>query len=197
MRRINQVTKTPRLASFRSLMVFWLGGLCLWGMGVANGSTTSYSDAIRVLKKEQSQAESYMALLNTMGKENTQLYGQGIMLYADAKAEFDGLIEKMQSDLKSGKEPAASSEFDALLKTAVDRRVAFTSFISKQVVGKTSEGIKFPWLATAGELLPELVDAAKYIWEEYRNSKQSRRQEILDELEGLKWKPFHEIPGSQ
>jgi len=56
------------------------------------------ADAIRVLAREQSAAEQYAVLLDSHGKADTNRYVQGITRYAEAKADFDGLIEALKTD---------------------------------------------------------------------------------------------------
>jgi hypothetical protein len=52
----------------------------------------SLPEAMRFLAHEKSAAEQYAVILSTLGKNDAVLYVRGIALYADAKAEFDGLI---------------------------------------------------------------------------------------------------------
>ena len=85
------------------------------------------------LKHEKSAAEQYGVILVTVAKDNTGLYVRGIKLYADAKAEFDGLIAELRFDLLNGQDPAKATKFNEALKGAADKRVAFTSFVSAQV----------------------------------------------------------------
>ena len=58
------------------------------------------ADAIRIMAKEKSLAEQFVVLLNTVGDRNVQQYARGIQLYSEAKAEFDGLIEGMKTNLE-------------------------------------------------------------------------------------------------
>src|ERR1700738_2739873 len=91
------------------------------------------SDAIRFLAHEKSAAEQFGVILITVAKDNPGLYVRGIKLYADAKAEFDGLIAELRFDLQSGQEPATSAKFNEALKAAAEKRVAFTSFVSDEI----------------------------------------------------------------
>jgi hypothetical protein len=91
------------------------------------------SDAIGFLKHEKSAAEQYGVILVTIAKDDASVYVRGIKLYADAKAEFDGLIAELRFDLLNGQDPAKSAKFYDALKEAAEKRVAFTSFVSAQV----------------------------------------------------------------
>ena len=112
--------------------------------GLARGQEAekgTFADAIRLFAHEKSAAEQYGVILVTLGKNNVALYLQGIKLYADAKAEFDGLIAELRFDLQSGQEPAASAKFNEALKAAAEKRVAFTSFVSDEIA-KGTNGLK-------------------------------------------------------
>ena len=102
----------------------------------AGDNTPSLSDAVGVLAKEQSAAEQYAVILATVGRKDVDSYVRGIQLYADAKAEFDGLIAQLRLDLIEGHDPTKSPKFDAALQAAAKSRIAFTNFVSGQVVGK-------------------------------------------------------------
>jgi hypothetical protein len=100
----------------------------------------------------------------------------------------------MKAQMLRGKAPEKSADFQRSLQAAVERRVEFTDFVSEQVIGK-GDGQKGlgAALATAAELLPAILEAGTAIWKEFRSVNDARRQEILDQLESLKWKPFFEI----
>ncbi len=114
------------------------------------------SDAIRFLGHEKSAAEQYGVILITVAKDNPGLYVRGIKLYADAKAEFDGLIAELRFDLQSGEDPARSAKFNEVLKEAAEKRIAFTSFVSAEV--DKLPGAR-PGLPDVVQAVPELVKA--------------------------------------
>jgi hypothetical protein len=96
-------------------------------------------EAVAQLKKEQTLAESYAGLLKEYGSTDLRTYARGISLYAEAKAEFDGLIEQMITALHQGKAPDTSEVFQRQLTKAVDRRVVFTSFMVDEILNKIPE----------------------------------------------------------
>ena len=114
------------------------------------------SDAIRFFGHEKSAAEQYGVIFLTVAKDNTGLYVRGIKLYADAKAEFDGLIAELRFDLQSGQDPARSAKFNEALKEAAEKRIAFTSFVSAEV--DKLAGAR-PGLPDVIQAVPELVKA--------------------------------------
>ena len=97
-----------------------------------------------VLEKEHSAAEQYAVMLATVGRKDIDRYVRN-QLYADAKAEFDGLIAALRIDLIEGNNPAKSQRFATALQGAAKKRIAFTDFVSDEVVGKV-EGARLDLL---------------------------------------------------
>ncbi|MGA7385534.1 MAG: hypothetical protein WBW81_12825 [Methylocella sp.] len=179
------------------LGVVFLGGLARPGKRVraAEPGEAALSEAIRFLAHEKSAAEQYAVILATVGKTDTAQYVRGIELYADAKAEFDGLIAELKFDLTTGQDPARSAKFTEALQGAAAKRVAFTSFVSHEVVDKF-EGAR-PGLPDVLNVVPELVkaitDAGLSIWKAYRDNGKERRDAILNELGRLQWRSFSDL----
>jgi hypothetical protein len=159
---------------------------------------SAFPEAVAQLKKEQSLAESYAGLLKEYGSTDLRTYARGIALYAEAKAEFDGLLEHMITALHQGKAPDTSEAFQRQLTKAVDRRVVFTSFMVDEILNKIPEGerslavvLRNP--AGAVALLTTVTEAGKAIWAAYQQSTNQEREVILGQLQALRWKPFDEI----
>jgi hypothetical protein len=174
-----------------------LASLSLAGVSSAN----SLSEAMAYLKKEQSLAESYAGLLKGFGKQDVAIYARGIQLYAEAKAEFDGLLEQLLAALRQGESSDTSAAFQRKLETAAQRRVAFTEFISQEVLSKAPEGtrslaaiLKIPGvIGGVTEVGKALKDAGGSIWQGYRQSGEQERAALVTQLEGLRWRPFEAI----
>jgi hypothetical protein len=189
------------------LLTSLLGLSCLLAslppVGVSQAN--SLAEAMAQLKKEQSLAESYAGLLKGFGKQDIATYARGIQLYAEAKAEFDGLIEQLLAALRQRESPDTSAAFQQKLEQAANRRVAFTDFIAQEVLSKVPEGTKSlaAILKIAGaigsvkELVTSLKDAGLAIWQAYRQSGEQERTAIASQLEALRWQPFEEIKALQ
>jgi hypothetical protein len=168
-----------------------------WGEAqqAAPSSDAMLSDAVRVLTHEKSAAEQYAVILATVGKTEPARYVRGIMLYADAKAEFDALIAELKFDLTTGQDPSRSAVFTGALQGAAEKRVAFTSFVSHEVVDKI-KGAR-PGLPDVLTAVPELVkaiaDAGLSIWKAFHDAGKERRDAILNEVEHLQWRSFGEL----
>jgi hypothetical protein len=168
----------------------------LAGLGEAAApDEAGLSDAIHFLAHEKSAAEQYAVILATVGKSDTTQYVRGIELYADAKAEFDALIAELKFDLATGQDPGRSAKFTEALQGAAAKRVAFTSFVSREVVDKFP-GAR-PGLPDMLNVVPELVkaitDAGLSIWKAYRDTGKERRDAILNELGQLQWRSFSDV----
>jgi hypothetical protein len=92
------------------------------------------AEGMRVLARERSLAEQFLALLNEFGRKDVTQYARGVMLYAAAKAEFDGLIAEVEHQPGQKLPPDQSPTFQTALNGAVEKRVAFTNFISDTVL---------------------------------------------------------------
>jgi hypothetical protein len=151
-------------------------------------------DAVRVLEREKSAAEQYAVMLDRFGKADTTRYVQGITRYADAKADFDGLIEGLKTDLVQRRDPTGSPRFGGALQRAAEKRIAFTTFVD-EVVGH-KEGAK-TWIYDVVRVVPDLVkaltEAGISIWREFRDAGKARRDQILDQLDHLKWMDFADL----
>jgi hypothetical protein len=161
----------------------------------AQPAPATFSDAVQVLAREQSAAEQYAVILDRFGKNDTSRYVQGITRYAEAKADFDGLIEALKTDLVEGHSPSSSPKLGEALRAAAEKRIAFTSFVSDQVIGdkEGGKGIIPDVVSAVPDLIKALTDAGISIWREYAAAGKSRRDEIRDELDHLKWQPFADI----
>ena len=152
-------------------------------------------EAVGVLAKEKSAAEQYAVVLATVGKQHIETYLRVVTLYADPKADFDGLIEPLRFSLRDGYNPTKSDKFTAALNGAAEKRVAFTKFISSDAIGKI-EGKK-PGLPDVISAVPELIkmisDAGLSIWTTFHNAGKEKRDAIRADLDRLRWKSFAEL----
>ena len=162
---------------------------------VSGSETPRLSDAVAVLERERSAAEQYAVILATVGRKDANLYVRGIQLYADAKAEFDGLIAALRIDLIEGRNPAKSPKFATALQGAAEKRIAFTDFVGDEVVGKV-EGAKLDLLSVV-KVVPDLVkaitDAGLAIWDAFSKAGKQRRDAMLSEIEHLRWRSFADL----
>jgi hypothetical protein len=146
-----------------------------------------------VLGREKSLAEQFLVILHDFGRKDIEHYVTGVALYAKAKAEFDGLITQLEHELEQAQPPSQSEEFEAALKEAVAKRVAFTSFVTDTLVPHTEgaqKGIAEDFIKGGADLTKALTDECIEIWREFRSSGEARRKEKRQELELLRWPQF-------
>jgi hypothetical protein len=97
---------------------------------VASAVAQDSSDGIRVRESEKSVVEQSLVMLNDYDRKDVNQFAIGITLYAEAKAESDGLIAELEHELGETRSPNWSVTFELAQKDAVDKRVAFTSFVA-------------------------------------------------------------------
>jgi hypothetical protein len=162
--------------------------------GVAQAPPMALADAVQVLAREQSVAEQYAVILDRLGRNDPSRYVQGIVRYTDAKADFDGLIEALKTDLIEDRDLASSAKFADALHAAAEKRVAFTAFVTNEIVGANAGARgSLPIVPGLPDLITGLTKAGISIWREYRAAGKEKRDEIRDELDHLKWKSFADI----
>ena len=163
---------------------------------------SSYTDAVGLMKREQTLGEASAGLLKTFAKDDTAILVQGIPLYASAQADFNALLETLKATLIKEGDLADSKLFQEALDLAVKRRVAFTDFVDEKVLSRSQEGTKSiaavlgsaDFLKGAAELLKVLKEAGFDIWREYRTADKEQRQQIQDQLDSLMWRSYDKVP---
>ena len=163
---------------------------------------TGFTTALGLMKREQTLGEANAGLLKTFAKDDIPIYARGIQLYAQAQADFNGLIATLKAELTTQGELQGSEEFAGRLQQAAEQRVAFTDFVEDKVLSQTEQGTKSLAGAIGGadvigdvaELITALTDAGLDIWREYRAADSAHREQILDQLDGLQWRSFEKVP---
>ena len=157
------------------------------------GSTGS--DVIRTLAKERTLGEDGAALLKDFANKDPARLAQGRLLYSEARAEFEGLIEALKDDLVADRDPAATPAFQSTLNEAVAKREAFLEFLKRDVlptVGNDKAGV-LAGITAAAALIPALADGGAKLWGEWRKASAERRAEIERKLDAQKWRAFERI----
>ena len=158
-------------------------------------SPMTLSEAVGVLEHERSAAEQYAVMLDRFGRADTSRYVQGISRYAEAKATFDGLIEALKTELIQHHDPMKSLNVPPALQAAAEKRIAFTTFVADEVVGNKEggRGLLYDVIRIVPDLIKKLTELGISIWHEFRDTGKARRDQILDQLDHLKWKAFADI----
>ena len=62
-----------------------------------NKNRQSMSEGFRVMAREKALAEQFLVIMNDFGRKDITQYAKGVTLYAEAKAEFDGLLTELEA----------------------------------------------------------------------------------------------------
>jgi hypothetical protein len=190
---------SPRIAATAACFVaLLLAVTSLCGPARAAG----FPEAVGLMKREQILGEANAGLLKTFAKYDTGTFARGIQLYALAQAHFNALIETLKAELIAGEALEDSQGFAVDLQRAANRRVDFTDFVEQKVLSRTEQGTKSlaavlggaDFIQSAADLITALNEAGLDIWRAYRAAEDEQRQQILDQLDSLKWRPFGEVP---
>jgi hypothetical protein len=157
----------------------------------AKSSEAALAKAIGVLTHEKSAAEQYAVILATVAKSDAALY----VRYADAKAEFDAMIAELKFDLTTGQDPAHSAVFTGALRAAAQKRIAFTSFVSHEVIDaiKGARPGLPDVIGTVPELIKTITESGLSIWKAFHDAGKERRDAILSEVGQLQWRSFADL----
>ena len=156
-----------------------------------------FAEAVGVLAEERGRAELGASLLKRYAPEDIE----GRALYAQAKAAFDGLIERLLAELAQGHEPRASAELRARLDHAAERRLAFSRRVDEALRRALPEGAKPGWegavaeavAKTVGEVVARLVEGLVGVWREWRAGGAERRRDMAARVEAQRWKAWADV----
>jgi hypothetical protein len=161
----------------------------------------SVAELVGALAREKTAAEEYATAFSLAPKRDMERYFRGVGLYANAKADFDGLVTQLVFDVKSGNDPSGSTKFATALRGAAEKRVAFTDFVKEALSAALNpeERGRLDLLGIS-KLVPEIVksltEAGLAIWKSFRQAKKERQVAILAELERLRWRSFADLTTS-
>jgi hypothetical protein len=157
---------------------------------------TTFGEAMAVLAQNRSAGEQGAALLKRYRPKDVR----GRVLYAQAKAAFDGVIGELMADLASDRKLLLTPAFEARLKIAADRAGAFGEHVDdilRQVMPRGSKSPLALLLTDPAKLLQTLTNSGLAIWREANGVAAQRRREMAARIEQERWRPFNEIPPAQ
>jgi hypothetical protein len=195
----------PRPAALAARLAARLAALLLLAAALLAiaAEPLSYPQAVGIMKREQTAGESGAGLLKTFGKGDVGTFAQGIRLYSAAQADFNALIETLKAGLIADARLTDSPDLTRGLVSAADKRIAFTDCVDGQVLpqaGPPGTRSLAAFIGAGGlvgsavELIGILKDTTIEVWKEYRAADKERRTQILEQLDGLKWRSFGEVP---
>jgi hypothetical protein len=149
-------------------------------------------EIIRVLAFERAEAEHAVQVIHTrLGKKTDQFY-QGVKLYNDAKSHFDGLIAGLRLAFLTNADPPLPQSFSEALRSAVDARNAFTTFVYKNNPATDTGRPRSAW-GEALQIGPALIEKFMELIRKMRDLDMAERYRIAEEVTSYKWRSFNEI----
>lgn len=146
------------------------------------------SDGIQKIAEARSKCEQWTSKVKKDFARDSKEYQKTNALYIDAKAAFDGWIDRLQFDLTADMDLNNSDSYKKALEEASEKGNAFVRYATELYQPSTTKSLPF-----IVEVLPSLSDAGIRVWQEYRKAKEEQRKEIKKILDNLKWKAFDEI----
>jgi hypothetical protein len=152
-----------------------------------------WQEAVARLSQERTLAETCVGLLKKFG--NAGEVDRGALAYADAKAEYDGIIAGLDVALASRDRPASLPDLDARLQRGFAKREAFCVSV-RPLVPLPAPGVKSPITDIVSGAVGPLIDAVKAIWLRTRDDDALMRKTIEIQLEATTWPSFASISPS-
>ncbi|WP_058554204.1 hypothetical protein [Thiohalocapsa sp. ML1] len=154
------------------------------------------ADLFEILATERALGEGHARLLHEHGGADPNLYTRGLVLYIEAKAAFDGLIESAKAALTAGRGVDDVHDLDLKIRAAVARRTALVGLVRDELLppgGGTRDGFAPSGLLDPGALIGGLLEGIAAMLRERREAADVRRKETLTQLDGLKWRAFEAL----
>jgi hypothetical protein len=152
-----------------------------------------WQDAVARLAQERTLAETCAGLLKKYGDAGA--VDRGKLDYADAKAEYDGIVAGLDVALASNDRPASLPDLEARLRRGFDKRQAFCSSVQK-LLPPPKTGEKSPIADIVSGAVGPVIDAVKAIWLRTRDDNALMRKTIETQLEATRWASFAAVSPS-
>lgn len=154
----------------------------------------SLSSDIAKIAQQKSRGEDFAKRLKEANAEKEikkEPFEKGKNLYIEAKAAFDGLITKLIMDLKAGGKAEPSNEEKALLQEAIAKSEEFTNYVDKLLYGESRGAVEVALIIKG--IFDALFPVVSKTWKEYREASKQQKEEIIKELNDLRWQDFAKI----
>ena len=175
-----------------------LGTCAALHLPAAWGDESAWRRPIDRVAHEKTLAEGCVSLLETCADRDPMQRVQAQRIYARARADVDGMIALLKTDLADTRSTAAIPELVYRLESVPKQRHALCKSVQAAVGGDTGASCE---RSRAAELLIEgiaghempLADAAVQIWQAYRRAGEPERERIVAAIEGTRWRDYAEI----
>jgi hypothetical protein len=149
-----------------------------------------WQEAVARLAQERTLAETCAGLLKKYGDAGAVVRGK--LAYAEAKAEYDGIIAGLDVALASNDRPASLPDLEARLRHGFDKRQSFCDSVQK-LLPPAKTGEKGPIAEIVSGAVGPVIDAVKAIWIRTRDDNALMRKTIETQLEATTWPSFASV----
>ena len=142
-----------------------------------------------LISEERTRAEEAVKQLRQKHPAGTTPDAEAWKLYTDAQAGFNQYIDRLKFALILGENlarPEAQGQYRKALDAAAARNAAFLAHVDRATAQATRGGI-------VSEIGTALFQGGVEIWKEWARQSQAQRQQLLEALEGLKFKSFTDV----
>ena len=151
------------------------------------------SRSLGILSEQKEKAESDVEVLHDLrkGKSINKIeFLKGKQLYGEAKAAFNGWIDRLQSDVLHGRDLTMSNEYQKSLNAAAQKSDKFSLYV-KGKIPQSSKGELSDEIQSVFEVL---ADTGRFLWSELSGqNEQQEREYAIQELEEFKWAAFNQL----
>jgi hypothetical protein len=161
--------------------------------GTSTPADIGWQEAVARLARERTLAVACVGLLRKHGDPGA--IARGALAYADAKAEYDGIVAGLSVALARRDQPSSLPDLQARLQRGFDRREAFAASV-RALLAHPSGGERGLVGEIVGGALGPLVDAVKAIWLRSRDDDALMRRTIETQLQATIWPTFESVPAA-
>ena len=161
--------------------------------GISQAADIGWPEAVGRLAGVRSKAETCAGLLKGHGDQ--QQVSQGEMVYADAKANFDGVIAGLVAALTERGDPKSLPSLETDLEQGATSFKTFCQTVGDLLPSDSGrKGILEDIVKAAIEpVINALSAAVATLYNNYRKDDALTRETIKTQLEAAKWPDFAEV----
>ena len=173
---------------------WWLPLVALVVAGTAlHAEEINWQEAVARLARERTQAEACVRILKKYG--DAAAIDRGSLAYANAKADYDGIIAGLTVALAQGQQPRSFPDLEGQLQRGFEEREAFCKSVQPLVPPQSSGQKGIIDEIVSGAVGP-VVDAIKEIYLDAKRQDELTRKTIQTQLEATSWPAFASVTPS-
>jgi hypothetical protein len=152
----------------------------------------NWQEAVARLARERTQAEACVRILKKYG--DTAAIDRGSLTYANAKADYDGIIAGLTVALARRQQPKSLPDLEQQLQRGFEEREAFCKSVQPLVPQSTGQRGVIEEVVKG--VVGSVIDALKEIYLHSRDEDALTRKTIQTQLEATSWPTFASVTPS-